>query len=208
VIDIGRPPAGRIGGIESGARAQLREHRRIQRICWPWDQDFAALIDDRAQGEIDRLRRPGRDEHAVGRHRKPARRVFCRDRFAGRGETRRGSVPVMAVSHRALDHLDKRRRCLEPERHGIADVEVTNSRARSLDTPRLRHDVADGIRKTMNTVRHRNAMLRAVCERHGGDLIVAWPDAPMFCINHRTSSNLISRSGRGRAAGNPLSIRF
>ena len=126
VIEIGRPSARRIGAVEAGARAELREHRRVQRIRRHRHQHVAVLVDDRAQGQIDRFRRAGGDEHAVGGDRESAGRVLVGDRFTGLGEAGRRSVAVVAVAHRALDRGDEVRRRLESERDRIADVEIAN----------------------------------------------------------------------------------
>ena len=74
-----------------------------------------------------------------------ARRVLGRDRAARRLDADRRHVAVVAVTERALDGVDQVRRCPEPERNRVTDVQVPHPTAGGLDLPGLCHDVANGV---------------------------------------------------------------
>ena len=110
VIEVGHPAARRIEAVVARPRAELGEYRREQRVGRQRHQHFAALVDERRQRKLDTFRRARGDEHAIGRHRKAPGGVLGRDRLARRRDSRRGSVPIVAVAHRALDGFDQVRR--------------------------------------------------------------------------------------------------
>ncbi len=175
VIEVGRPSARRVGAIEPRARAELRQHRRVQRIRRHRHEHIAFVVDDRAQRQLDRFRRAGGDEDAVGGDRESAGRVLVGDGFTGVGEAGRRPVSVVAVAHRALHRLDQRSGRLESERDGIANVEIAHRFPLRFDAPGFRDDVADGVGKAADSAGDREWAGREMCGCHGE--ILQWLSA-------------------------------
>ena len=75
MIEVGFPAVARVGSIEARARAELGQHRGVQRIGRHRHQHLAVHVDERAQREIDPFRGAGGDEHAIGVTGQP-RRVY------------------------------------------------------------------------------------------------------------------------------------
>ena len=72
VLQIRLPPVGVVGPVVHGGRADLRQHRGVQRIRGRGDEHLFAFVHDRGQRELDAFRSAGGDEHAIGgrsRHR-------------------------------------------------------------------------------------------------------------------------------------------
>src|SRR5213075_969020 len=78
------------------------------------------------------------------------------DRLSGLQNADRRRIPVVAVAHRALDRFNHVRRRTEAEDDRVADIEVANGAARSLNLARLRDDVADGITESADAFGNRN----------------------------------------------------
>ena len=145
VFEVRQPVRRGIGAVIPGQRADFRQNRGVQRIGRRRHQHLVALVDERAQRQLDAFRRARRDEDAIRRHVHTPGPVVVGDGLAGRRDAGRGQVAVVAVAHRPGHGLDQVRRGREAERHGIPDIQVADPRAASLDGLRLRHDVADGV---------------------------------------------------------------
>ena len=166
-VDVGRPSACRIAAVVAGPGPELGQHRRVERIGRHRHQHFALLVDQRGERKVDRFRRAGGDEDAIARDRETARREFLGDRFARRGDPRRGAVAVVPVAHRALDRGDEVRRRLEPEGDRVADIQVADPRSLRFDALGLGDDVADGVREAVDAVGDRNGAEESACWSHG-----------------------------------------
>ena len=167
MIEIRHPPARGIRPVEPRARADLREHRRVQRVGRHRHEHFAAGVDHRRQGELDAFGGAGGEEHAIGAHGEAARRVLGRHRLARRRQTRRRAVAVVAVAHRAFDGLDEVERGVEAEGDGVADVQIADTLPGRLDPLRLGNDVSDGVREAVDALSDRNRRVEHPDHCHG-----------------------------------------
>ena len=169
MVQIRHPAARRIEPVVFRRRIELRQHGCVERVGGHRDEHFVAVLDHRAERQLDSLRRPGRDEDAVGADRAAVARVLGRHRLARLRNARRRPVSVVAVAQRALHRRDQMHRRLKSEGDRIADVEVADARPRGLDALRLGDDVADGVGKAVDARRRRNRGLRLalrVDDRH------------------------------------------
>ena len=66
-FEIRQPVACGVSAVVARDRADLGQHRRVERIRRQRDEHFIPLVDQRVQRQIDGLRRAGRDQHAVRR---------------------------------------------------------------------------------------------------------------------------------------------
>ena len=148
VFDVRLPAFRRIGPVEHGAGANLREHRRIEGISGYGNQHFVTRARHGGQCELDALGGAGGDHHPIRRHRHAALQALGRDRFAGRQDADRRRVAVVALAHRALDRFDHVRRRPKAERDRIADVQIPDLPPGRLDLTGLGDDVPDGIDET------------------------------------------------------------
>ena len=69
VVEIGHPATIGIGAIEDGARAELGDDGRVERIRRHRHEHIAAFVDERRQRELDTFGRAGGEEGAIGRQR-------------------------------------------------------------------------------------------------------------------------------------------
>ena len=150
VIEIRHPAPRRDRSDRTALRAELGDHRRVQRVGRHRHQHIAVFVEERAQDELDAFGGAGREEHAVGRDREAVRRVLGRDRFAAGGDARRRAVAVVSVAQRPFDGGDEVRRRVETESDRIADVQIPHALAAGFDPLRLRDDIANGVGKAVN----------------------------------------------------------
>ena len=162
MVEVGRPSVRRIRPVETRARAEFRQHRRVERIRRHRDEHFALVVDERAQRQLDRFRRAGGDETRSAVTGNPRREYSAATASRAGAMPGRRTVTVVAVAHGADDRLHHVRRRLEPERRGIADVEVADACARGLDLLGLDDNVADGVGKACRLGRQ---PARSVCAR-------------------------------------------
>ena len=143
MIDVRHPATIGVGAIKHRARADFGEDGCVQWIGWYRDQHFVARFGEGGQRQLNPLRRPRRDDDTIGRDRHAPSLALGRDRFAGRQDTVRRRVAILARADRAVDRFNEVRRRLEAECNGVADIEVADTPARSLNLSGLRHDIAD-----------------------------------------------------------------
>ena len=113
-----------IGPVKHRARADLGEHRGVERIGRRRNQHLVAALRHRRERELDALRRARRDDDAIRRHRHAALCALGRDRFACGQDPHRRRVTVVSVAQRPRHRFDHVRRRFESESDRIADVEV------------------------------------------------------------------------------------
>ena len=162
VVEVRQPVASGIRAVVPGLGPHLGQHGGIERVGRRGHEHLLALADQRIQREIDGFRRARRDQHAIRRNRHAAVAVIGGDRFARGRNPRRRQISVVPVPDRRYHRLHEMRGRLEPEGHRVADVEVADARATSLDRLGFRHDVADRIGKAVNAggYRHRPGAFR------------------------------------------------
>ena len=151
MIDVGHPAAIGIGAIKHRARADFGEHGCVQWIGRYRDQHFVARFGERGQRQLNPLRRARRDDDTIGRDRHAPPIALGRDRFAGRQDTDRRRVAILARPDRPVDRFNQVRRRLEAEGDGVADVEVADAAPGSLNLSGLRHDIADCVDEATNS---------------------------------------------------------
>jgi hypothetical protein len=156
VVEVGKPAAIGIGPIEGGARADLGEHRGVERIGRHRHQHVVAGPRERGERQLDALGGAERHEYPIGGHRHAARGALRSDGLAGWQDAHRRRVAVVPVPHRALDRFDEVRGGLEAENDGVPDVQIPDFPAGRLDLLRLRHDVPDGVDEPGNALRGRD----------------------------------------------------
>ena len=150
VIEIGLPIVGVIGLVVRRLRADLGEDRGVERIRRRRHEHFFAFVDDSREGQLDPFRRARRDQHAIGGDVDAARRKIGGGGFPGRGNTRRRDVAVVSVAHRLHDRFNQMRRRNKSKLVGIANIEITNLLAGGLNFLRLRDDIPDRIRESID----------------------------------------------------------
>jgi hypothetical protein len=145
VVEVGLPAMRCVCPVEDGARPDLGEHGRVQRIGRSRHEHFVPRLGQGGQRQLDPFRRARRDHYAVRRHRHAPADTLGGDGVPrGRDPDRRG-VPIVTVAQRPGDRLDHVRRRLKTKGNGIPDVEIPHPRAGRLDPFRLRDNVPDGV---------------------------------------------------------------
>ena len=157
LLDVRQPLLFGSGVIEHRPRADLGEHRGVERIGRHRDQHFVARPGERGEGELDPLRGPRGDDHAIRVERHATTRALGGDRFARRRDAHRRRVPVVPVTNGAFDRLDQMRRGAEPECNRVANIEVPDLAPGRLHLPRFRDDIADRVDETADTTGNRYA---------------------------------------------------
>ena len=150
VVEVRQPAVGRIAAVINRARADLREHRRVERIRRCRHQHFVTGVGHRAEGQFDAFGRAGSDDDPINADRHPAPFVFGGHRFARRNNADRRGVAVVPVAHGFDDRVDQMRRCLETERNWVADIQIPHRPAGCLQLLRLADDVADRVSEAPN----------------------------------------------------------
>ncbi len=159
MIEVRNPPAARMRAVVHGAGAELGDDRRVERVRRQRHEHLVAVIDQRAQRELDSLGRARGHDHAIGRHRPAATRVLRGDRLPGRRDAGGWAVSIVTVRDRALHRIDHVLGRFETEGNRIADVQVTNASAARFHALRFGDDIADGIGELAHAGRDGNGGL-------------------------------------------------
>jgi hypothetical protein len=156
VLEIRLPPVGVIGPVVHRGRADLRQHRGVQRIGGRGHEHLLAFVHDGGQRELDAFRGAGGDQHAIGGGLDAAPGEVGGHRLASLDDARRRGIAVVSIAHGPGHGFDQVRRRQETELIRVADVEVADLLPRRLHLPGLDDDVANGVGEAVDTLRGTN----------------------------------------------------
>ena len=142
VLEVGVPAVALVAAVVHRGAAGQRDRAGPQRVVGGRDEHLVAVVDERLQHHRDELGDAVADvdvvDAGVGQ---PVRLVVLRDRGAG-GVDAAGVGVALAVGQ-VVDHVgDDRLGGLEPERRGVADVELEDLVALGLEPLGLDEDRA------------------------------------------------------------------